>query len=131
MLLLLLSTPYLKLQNRRFGRAQIFKSQIPFIYAGFQTTVDDRRTTDYSGLNPTLSAIQSFNVVSLTTFAARNVVSVPKLGRFAVDRTKPEIRREPQHGGIERHFLCSSIEELSLATQSYPRVFVMSIAVRA
>jgi hypothetical protein len=59
MLLLLLPTPYLRLQNRRFGRAQIFKSQIPFIYAGFQTTVDDsgrQATTDYSGLNPTLSA---------------------------------------------------------------------------
>src|SRR6266702_8690210 len=54
MLLLLLPTPYLRLQNRRFGRAQIFKSQIPFIFCRFQTTVDDRRGFDYSGLNPTL-----------------------------------------------------------------------------
>lgn len=43
LLLLLILTSYLRLQNRRFGSAQIFKSQIPFIYAGFQTTVDDRR----------------------------------------------------------------------------------------
>src|SRR5438309_3546184 len=57
MLLLLLPTPYLRLQNRRFGRAQIFKSPIPFIYAGLQTTVDDRRRPITSGLNPTLSAI--------------------------------------------------------------------------
>jgi hypothetical protein len=38
-LLLLIPNPYLRLQNRRFGRARIFKSQIPFIDAGFQTTL--------------------------------------------------------------------------------------------
>ena len=42
LLLLLLPTAYLRLQNRRFGKGQIFKSQILFIYAGSQTTVDDR-----------------------------------------------------------------------------------------
>jgi hypothetical protein len=42
LLLLLLPTRDLRLQNRRFGRAQISKSQISFIYAGLQTTVDDR-----------------------------------------------------------------------------------------
>src|ERR1700739_32993 len=61
MLLLLLLTAYLRLQNRRFGRAQIFKSQVPFIYAGFPDDTRRQATTDCAGWSPTLSAIISFS----------------------------------------------------------------------
>ena len=56
LLLLLILTPYLRLQNRRFGRAQIFKSQIPFIYCGFPDDSRRQVTTDFAGWSPTLSA---------------------------------------------------------------------------